>query len=289
MNSELFGEGGWKQTARLGLLDFDVAIHSDLPGGVELLDELYAPMRHTGRAEHSLIIGHAFRAGEPGFFTAVDGRVVVRTPAPTVAFAHLVFAANQQAIDRSPNLVRLHASGVASGAQVIAMPGAMGAGKSTLAAGLVVAGMRYVTDEVVAIDPASESVRPYGKPISLGVPPAELDQPAWDPSPDGRRLVGASGLVPAAALGAVVTEPLPLGAVVLPHYVANAVTRIDPVAPVDALAAIATHTFHLDHPGTLAALARLVSGVPCYRLVGGSLRDAVAAVEDVVGTEVASR
>ncbi len=287
MNSDLFVSDGWQQSARLALLDFDVAVHSDVPGAVDLIEELYAPTCRSGIAEHALVIGRTFRNGEAGYFTAQDGRVVVRTPAPTVAFSHLVFEANQQAIERSPRLVRIHAGAVAAGGRAIALPGAMGAGKSTLAAGLVTAGLAYLTDEVVAIDPETGRVQPYAKPISLGVAPDELVVPTWTPGPEARRLLGASGLVPAAVLGTVGRDALALGAVVLPTYVPDAPTLIEPVPPADALAAIAAHTFHLDEPGTLETLARLVADVPVFRLVGGSLGAAVDAVLTAVGTEVA--
>ncbi len=287
VNSDLFMSDGWQQSGRLVLLDFDVAVHSDVPGAIDLIDELYAPTCRPGTAEHALVIGRTFRNGEAGYFTAQDGRVVVRTPAPTVAFSHLVFEANQQAIECSPRLVRIHAGAVAVGRRAIALPGAMGAGKSTLAAGLVAAGLAYLTDEVVAIDPDTGAVVPYAKPISLGVAPAELAVPTWTPGPEARRLLGASGLVPAAALGAVGLDALPLGAVVLPAYVKDEPTRIESVGPADALAAIAAHTFHLDEPGTLVRLGRLVADVPVFRMVSGSLRGAVAAVLDVVGTAVA--
>lgn len=287
MNSTLFASDGWRQSVRLALLDFDVAVHSDIPGAVELIEELYAPTCRSGTAEHALVIGRTSLHGEAGYFTAQDGRVVVRTPALTVAFSHLVFEANQQAIEGSPRRVRIHAGGVGVGGRAVALPGAMGAGKSTLTAGLVAAGLTYLTDEVVAIDPVGGAVTPYGKPISLGVAPDELVVPAWTPEPDARRLLGASGLVPAAVLGAVGRDPLALGAVVLPNYVRDAPTRIDAVGSAEALAAIAAHTFHLDEPGTLASLARLVADVPVFRLESGSLRGAVAAVIDAVGAGVA--
>ena len=285
MISSLFG-GQWRQTARLTLLDFDVSVHSDVPGAIELIEELYAPVQRTGSAPDALIIGTAFHNSEPGYFTALGGGVIVRTPAPTVAFAHLVFEANQQAIERSPHLVRLHAAGVARDGLAVALPGAMGAGKSTLAAGLVAAGLGYITDEVVALEPATGAVRAYGKPISLGTAPPELEVPAWHAAHPGRALLGASGLIPAGVLGDVVTDSLPLGAVILPTYLPDAPTRIERVAPADGLAAVAAHTFHLDEPGTLATLSALLAGVPCYRLVGGSLRAAVDAVLITLEAEI---
>ena len=85
----------------------------------------------------------------------------------------------------------------------------------------------------------------------------------------------------AALTTTVALAPEPLGLIVLPTYVPDAATRVETLSRVDALAAIAGHTFHLDAPGTLAALARGIDGVACYRLVSGSLPEAVAAVQDL--------
>ena len=60
-------------------------------------------------------------------------------------------------------------------------------------------------------------------------------------------------------------------------------THIEPVGAADALSQLAAHTFHLDEPGTLATLARLVGDVPTYTLTSGDLDEAVDAVLNVIG------
>ena len=281
--SDILGASGWFQSSRVQLLDFDVAIHSDDRAVIELIDELYEPSAVPGSASSALMIGATTYRGEPGYFTALDGDVLVRSTAPTVAFAHLLFEANQQAIEHSPGLVRLHAAAVVADGRVIALPGPMGAGKSTLAAALVRRGLRYVTDEVVAVDPATAEVRPYTKPMSLGVAPLALGPVSWTPPVGSDRFLGSAGVVPASVLGSLETTPRPLAAIVLPRYVEGALTHIEPVGAADALSQLAAHTFHLDEPGTLATLARLVGDVPTYTLTSGDLDEAVDAVLNVIG------
>lgn len=279
--SDILGDCGWVQSARLQLLDFAVAVHSDIPAVVHLIDELYAPLARAGPASHALMLGTTMMHDGSGYFTALDGSVVARTPAPTVAFAHLLFEANQQAIEQSPELIRIHSAAVAVGDRAVILPGPMGAGKSTLAAGLTHRGLGYITDEVVAIDRGSGLVRTYPKPISLGAAPDPIGSIGWEPSPGAGLFLGASGVIPARTLGHVDDRAHPVGLVVLPLYVPGAATELVRLPDSEALAAVASHTFHLDRPGTLDALAGVLAGVPCYHLVSGSLPDAVDAVLDV--------
>ena len=280
--SSWFGSDGWQQTATLQLLDLAVDVHSDDPALLALVDTLYAPTRVDRPADHALFVGRIRVGADAGWFAAADGGVLVRTPAPGIAFRHLVYEANQMAIDATAAAVRLHAGAVAAAGRAVALVGPMGAGKSTLAAGLVVRGFEYLTDEVVAVD-ADGRVRPYAKPCSLGEPPATLAVPAWTPPPGSFPYLGGSGLVPAAVLGAVAGAPAPLGAVVLPSYRRDAATAITELAPADALVDVAAHAFGLSEPGALAALHDVIGAVPCFRLVSGDLDAACDAIESVTG------
>lgn len=281
LESDILRAEGWYRSRRLALLDFDVAVHSDDLALIELVDELYSPLQRSGDAEHALLIGQSGLADRPSFFVALDGEVIVRSPASTVAFSHLIFEANQQAIERTTEMVKLHAAGAVFHDQAIVLPGPMGTGKSTLVAGLVQRGLGYITDEVVAIDPNRARVRPYPRPVSLGTPPASLGPIAWKPPVRSRRYLGASGVVPARALGAPVEVEVPVGLVVLPRYVDGAATEMAAVTGVDALASVAGHAFHVSRPGALRALQHVLDGVPCFQLVSGDLAEAVDAVLEV--------
>jgi hypothetical protein len=276
--SSWFGTDGWQQTATLQLLDLAVAVHSDDPSLLALVDALYAPTRVDRPPDHALIVGRVRVGAEAGWVAAADGGVLVRTPAPGVAFRHLVYEANQMAIDATAAPVRLHAGAVSRAGWAVALVGPMGAGKSTLAAGLVVRGWEYLTDEVVAIDDAGR-VRPYAKPCSLGEPLPTLAVPPWSPPPGAVPYLGASGLVPAPVLGRVADAPADLGAVVLPSYRRDAPTSITEVAPGDALVDVGAHAFGLSHPGALGALRDAIGAVPCFRLVSGDLAGACDAIE----------
>jgi hypothetical protein len=266
---------GYGSSRSFAALDLRFVVRSDDPELVDLVDTLYAPLATPDQDADPATLGRTRVDGREAWFVAIDGSVVDRSPARGLAFVNLVYELNQRTVERTAG-VRLHASAVATGAGAIVMPGAMGAGKTTLAAGLVRAGAAYLTDEVVAFAPDGR-VRTYPKPLSLGEPPASLAG-LWSPSPAAARYLGATGLVPASAVGAIAPAPVPLVAVVLPQYVAGAETDITPLTAADALAAVGAHTFHLGAPGTLARLAALLDGVPVVRLSSGDLADAVRAV-----------
>jgi hypothetical protein len=269
------------QTSTFALLDLAVAVHSDDPALVALIEELYAPTVSDAAAAHALFLGRVRVGADDGYFAAADGGMLVRTPAPGVAFRHLVYEANQMAIDATAAPVRLHAAAVGRARRGVALVGPMGAGKSTLAAGLVHRGWDYLTDEVVAIDD-DHRVRPYAKPCSLGDPPPALAAIRWGPPSGSAAYLAGGGLVPASALGSVADVPVELGAVVLPRYRRGADTAITELGRADALIEIAAHAFGLSTPGALAALDVAVGPVPCFGLVSGDLDAACDAVESVV-------
>jgi hypothetical protein len=270
---------GWTSTRTLQLLDASVRVTSDDAALVGLVDELYShTSEDAGSADVQLLVGAALGPDGPGWFVARDGMVLVRTPGPTVAFTHLVFEANQQAILRTSGQVRLHASAVASGSSAIVCAGVMQAGKSTLAAGLMRRGLDYVTDEVVAFTPEGR-VRPYAKPLSLGVPPPALGPVGWSPPAGGARFLGASGLVPPDSLGRVTPErDLRLELLVLPRYRRGAPTVVRELRGSAAVDAVAAHAFHLDEPTLLARLVALITEVPCIEVESGDLAEACDAV-----------
>jgi hypothetical protein len=264
-------------TARLTLLGFDVVMRADDARMTALLDDLYAPMATTGEAEHVLSLHAAGTEARPRWEVHLDGVRLLRTRAASIAFRHLLWEANQQAIARTGDLVLLHASAVAAGERALVLPGPMGAGKSTLAAALVQAGWSYLTDEVVALNPGTGMIRPYPKYLSLGAPFAGLA-----PVPAGMRtVVGDEQLVPPAAIRAgAVGGPARPSVVVLPRYERGAPTVLEPLTAADAFPAVAQHVFHLDRDGerVLTTVAAMVDGAPCFRLVSGELdaaRDAL--------------
>lgn len=72
-----------------------------------------------------------------------------------------------EAVVRRSPLLCIHAAVVASDHGVLAVPGQSGLGKSTLAAALTRAGLRYLSDEALALDRQSGAVTRFPRPLSL--------------------------------------------------------------------------------------------------------------------------
>ena len=261
------------ETPPLRLLDFDVVLRvPDAALGAYLTD-LYAPLQATGNAAHVLTLA----AAGSGWSVHLDETRLLLTPARSVALRTLLWEANRQAIERTREPVLVHASAVARGGRAIVLPGPMGAGKSTVAAALVRAGLGYVTDEVVAIDAGTGRIRPYPKYLSLGAQLAEL---VPGPPPGVREYLGDQVLVAPDALRAGAWDPTagpPAPAlVVVPRYEPGASAALEPLDRATTLATLAQHAFHLsaDCQRTLDVLDALVERAPGYSLVSGDIEGA---------------
>jgi hypothetical protein len=232
----------------------------DVPGSVSR--ELRAALRDLEPAtgadrELSLV------PGERGFDLRDGGRVIRSAVDPAVAVATLVWRLNAIAAE-STSHVLLHAACVTppQGGGVLLVGGA-GAGKSTLAAALVSAGMAYLSDELAGIDCRAGTVTPYPKPLVL----------------DGDRLV------PASSLGEVAAGPVAPAALVFPRYRPDAGTTDMPFDPSWAFLALATHAINLRGLGgtALAWLAGLALACPARQVTHADVRTAVSLIEDNQG------
>jgi hypothetical protein len=269
-------------TSRLALLGFDVEIRASDAGMAQVLAELYAPLRVPGTAEHVLSLSSDGDGAATRWGVHLDGVRLMRREAASIAFQHLLWEANRRAIDETHDLVLVHASAAVHQGRAIILPGPMGAGKSTLAAALLHAGLGYLTDEIVAIDPATGVVVPYPKYLSLGAALAHLvpERPAVQ-----RSIVGDAQLVAPEVIraGGVAPAARPRW-IVFPRYERDASTTIEPMRAPAALAAIARHAFHLDDgPAALATLAAAVGESSCFELVSGDVdeaRDALLGLVD---------
>jgi hypothetical protein len=201
--------------------------------------------------------------GEQGFDLRENGRIVRIGVDPTIGVATLVWRLNAIAAESSSHLL-LHAACVTepAGGGVL-LVGGPGAGKSTLAAALVSAGMAYLTDELAGIDLQAGAVAPYPKPLVLD---------------DDR-------LVPASSLGKVAAGPTAPVALVFPRYQRGAGLTDVPLDPNWALLALAAHAPNLRALGGAALpwLAGLALACPARQVTHGDAADAVAVIRRAAG------
>jgi hypothetical protein len=182
----------------------------------------------------------------------------------------------------------LHAGAVARGDATVVVAGPSGRGKSTLTAALVRRGFDYLTDEVVALDPATGTVRAYPKPL-------DLDARALD-------LLGLDEVAPPASDHKAGVAPERLGrsrsddgrvALLVLLRDPDAPAAGAPPTPAQSLVELLTNTFAatfdpsstLDDPlGHLAALVQTVPVLHLDRMAPGAAADAVASrLDEITG------
>jgi len=281
----------WHDSAPFRCLGFEFTARANDPLLVEHVTELYAACLAPGTAEHSFVLRR--RTARPSSVTVYrDGHAVRRHAAPGLAVAHLAWEVNRGVVEHANGRLLLHAAAAERDGKVVLLAGSAGTGKSTLVAALVMAGLRYVTDEVVAIDRHTGVIGPYPKPIGLG------RSVVGHGSVLGRGFDGAGFevgphelLVPPQSIRADAVAPAGGIArlVVLPRYRPDAPTAARPVPRSEAVVAIAEQAFNFRElsPGALDAVARVVRGCRCYRLDFGDLGSARDVTVDLLESVVA--
>lgn len=195
-------------------------------------------------------------------FTSAD------RPAPeTDPLVELVSAVNMAGLDASEGALLLHAGGVClpDGSTAV-LCGPSGSGKTTLTASLTAAGLAYVTDETVRMDPATLAVTPFRKPLSVKLGSQRLLEHL---APD-ERFDDSPWLVPPQSLGG---PSLPSGRLeprllLFPTYRDDGDGALRPMAPGLAAYLLGKNSSRLAQVsgGALTCLTRVVRRVPAYEI-----------------------
>ena len=216
----------------------------------------------------------------------LDGATVAEAPTWAGVVESLLWEVNRRAVAGTDGHLLLHAAAAAAGdgGPAVVVAGESGAGKTTLVAALLEAGLAYVTDEAVAVELVSGVVRAYPRPLSLR-PGAWTLLPGYEPvsPPAAGPYEPDRWYVPAPGRVAWHSRPALL---LFPEVRTGERTRLEPLARPEALLQLAGMAFDLDRHGRagFACLARVVRSSRCARLVIGDLN----AARDVVARELAA-
>jgi hypothetical protein len=270
----------FRWTARFEAFDHDFAVTSDNDPLVGYLDQVFAPLAATGPASHS----YAIRTEGAYCELAFDDEILVRSTDRTRPVAHLMWHVNRTAATTSRYAV-LHAAAAELDGNAVLLPGTSMSGKTTLVAGLASAGLRYLSDELVAIDPAYLRVLAYPKPLSLD-PGSWAALPALQPvvEPAVRPYLPHQWQVSPTSFG---PDPIAREAnprlVVFPRYDRDADLSLARLADTEALAAASRCAVNLRQtPSLFATLGRVVARCECYSLVSSDLGTAVEVITDLL-------
>jgi hypothetical protein len=220
------------------------------------------------------------------FVASLDGRSLSESTRPGLPFLQLLWRVSYEAIPTVRDRLAFHAGAVRLHGQAIVLPAPSGSGKSTLVAALVLSGADYLSDEVAPL--AGGMIEPFWRPLSLKrgtlalLGDVEDRLPPLLGDPDlSERLVAPEDLRPD-CLG----EACPLRLVVFPSYRAGAATVVEPISRAAGVVELISNCVNFGQFGAegLRDIAAAARGARFYRLGGGDLAAAVAAVRSLAGT-----
>ena len=163
-------ERGWVyRTPNLSALSYRFAVRTDDEGIGCQIDAALAGLRDGSEAApvahwYSLTVADAL--GDT-VDVSRDGEVLALGQQSGDALGWVVWDVYRAAAETGAGHLLLHSGAVEADDTGVLLPGASGSGKSTLVAGLVRAGLAYLTDELTALDMSSGRLLPYPKPITV--------------------------------------------------------------------------------------------------------------------------
>lgn len=237
------------------------------------------------------------RAGDPGVvFSVVDrgGRtrrrhvlyrgseLLAGGVSPDAPLATLLWAINRGVADTASGCLLVHAGAAELGGRAVVLPAPTGHGKSTLTAALVRSGLRYVTDETVAVTVGSLVIRPFPKALSIeagswamlcDLEPRHLG--ALQARLAGQWQVPAGSVRPDAISGGC--DPF---VIVSPAYRPGGPAELVRTSRAQSVTVLAQNSFNLDRMGragfdTAVGLARRCD---CYRMAFDDLDEVCALI-----------
>ncbi|HEY7399999.1 MAG TPA: hypothetical protein VH989_03770 [Actinomycetota bacterium] len=229
-------------------------------------------------------------AGKP-FRLAIDGEEVTRVSTALELIDELLWKLNRAAIPTSPGIA-VHAGAVSLDGRGVVLPAPMDSGKTTLTAGLVGAGLSYLSDEAAVFAPDSGELLAYPKPMWLSPGSvAAFDGLRDRVLPEYREPGRMRTYVRADDLGdGRVGRACPVVLVVTPRFLAASALRLEPMTRAATLLCLAENAFNLQELGGagLEQLRRATAGADGYRLTYGDLDEAVATILALLRTETSN-
>ena len=189
-------------------------------------------------------------------------------------------------INRFSDYYLIHAGVVAHDDKAILLPGSSGGGKTTLIAGLLKNGFRYLTDEIGIIDPHTLRVYPFPKPLNMKTGSLSL----FDNFEPEMELIDKNEMNIEkkihhvrvnSAYVQVIDKPVAVGDIVFVRYNPDEKSTLTPVSRANAILKLAKYSFNhyrFKEKG-IEILESLVRGCRCYQLKFADVGKAVGFVK----------
>ena len=197
------------------------------------------------------------------------------------AFPFLEWGLNWCIAQTTLQFVVVHSAVVERGGDAVILPGPAGTGKSTLCAGLVMAGWRLLSDELALIDARTGLVTPVPRPISLKNESIDVIRIAYPdailgPVAPHTRKGRLAHLRPPADSVARAGERARLRWIVIPHYVPDSQAAFSPCPKGPAFMRLAGDAFNYAGLGEFAFqdLVQTVDRCECLNFQYGRIDEA---------------
>lgn len=268
-------------------LGYCFTVRCDDPVLVTYLRTLFEPFESEVDPATAYTFGSIEDGDGPIYLLYADKKLLDTHRRADRVLSSLFWHVNRQVVAASQDRLLVHASAVAVGQDALVFPAPMESGKTTLAAGLVRAGLGYLTDETVAIDLATGLIDPFPRALSVDRGSWEVLAEIRPTVPSGaERYVGKQWQVPPSSIRPdAIAGPARPRLVITPQYRRGGPTELTRLGRADAVRVLAEQSFNFHALGSVAlrSLAALVRGADCYRLSIADLEQACRLVMDVLG------
>jgi hypothetical protein len=259
------------------VISYRFRIRTDLAEVAPIVSELLSAFEteHEASVVYSLLLEGE---GENPFVVRAEQGELFRTASALGLIDETLWHMNREAIAGCAPFLAIHSAAAERDGIATLLPATQDAGKSTLVAGLVRSGFRYLTDEAALIDGTTAEIEPYPKPMWLS-PHSMLAIPGLQARvmPAYRELHRMRTYVRPVDLDGAVGVRSPVRLVVSPRYAPAHPAELVPMSRAETLMCLAENSFNLRERGDLgmAALRSVVDRAAGYRLTFSRLEEAV--------------